>query len=247
MKLLSGSFALAALIALPQMTLAQSAGIGGVASLRKEAARSGQPLTLGDSVFQNETITTGQDSSVRITFLDNTNLAIGSSSRVTLDRFVFTPNPSTQEMTVNISRGAFRFTSGNLDKRAYRINTPTATMGVRGTVCNLDVGSFGTKVTCMEGEATVCSRRTGRCVRVGSGETVTVDARGNITSANTQAAAFTFEEFCAANATLCEGVTRTAGGWFPPSAGFVIPLGFIALGGGLAAIALDNSSNPKSP
>ncbi|MFN3890351.1 MAG: FecR domain-containing protein [Beijerinckiaceae bacterium] len=122
----------------------QGAAVGQVASLRKEAMRSGQPLKLGDAVYSNDVITTGADSSVRITFADQTNLALGPSSRVVLDRFVFTGK---EEFVVSATRGAFRFTSGGLPKSAYKVNTPTSTMGVRGTVVEFHVNSRGARYT----------------------------------------------------------------------------------------------------
>lgn len=120
----------------PLSVAAQSLPVGEVASIRKDAARSGKPLRLGDPVFSNDAITTGVDSSVRVTFRDQTNLAIGPSSRVVLDRFVFTGN---QEFAISATRGAFRFTSGGLSKPAYKVSTPTSTMGVRGTVVEFRV------------------------------------------------------------------------------------------------------------
>ena len=40
--------------------------------------------SLGEAVFQNEVMTTGVDSSLRLTFVDQTNLAMGPVSRLTL-------------------------------------------------------------------------------------------------------------------------------------------------------------------
>ena len=128
----------------PASAHAQSQPVGEVASIRKEAARSGKPLRLGDPVFANDAITTGADSSVRITFRDQTNLALGPSSRVVLDRFVFAGD---QEFAVSATRGAFRFTSGSLNKQAYKVSTPTATMGVRGTVVEFRVDRNGARYT----------------------------------------------------------------------------------------------------
>lgn len=122
----------------------QQAPIGEVASLRKEATRSGKPLKLGDAVYPTDVIATGADSSVRITFVDQTNLALGASSRVTLDRFVFSGE---REFVLTATRGAFRFTSGDMNKSAYKVNTPTSTMGVRGTVVEFHVDSRGAMYT----------------------------------------------------------------------------------------------------
>jgi hypothetical protein len=64
-------------------------------------------------------------------------------------------------MTVNLAKGVFRFTTGALDKKAYEITTPTAAIGVRGTVLNIAVEGTETRVTLVEGQALVCPRRAG--------------------------------------------------------------------------------------
>jgi hypothetical protein len=230
--------------------------IGDVASVRKDAARSGKQVSLGDAVFQNEVMTTGVDSSLRLTFVDQTNLAMGPTSRLRLDKFVY--DALTQEMAVSLTRGAFRFSSGNLDKRAYRIETPTATMGVRGTIVNIAIAADGASTfTSFEGNATVCSRITGQCLEIGPGQSVQVTSSGAIARVNTQV---TFTDYCAANPTLCGSLTQTAGGApIAPSAGLtaapstgLILLGATGVGAltaGVIAISDNGSSNtrPLSP
>ncbi len=75
-----------------------------------------------------------------------------------LDRFVYSGDPGAQKVAVNLAKGVFRFTTGSLDKKAYTINTPTAAIGVRGTVLDIKV-SGQTRVTLVEGQAIVCPRR----------------------------------------------------------------------------------------
>jgi hypothetical protein len=55
----------------------------------------------------------------------------------------------------------FRFTTGALDKKAYEITTPTAAIGVRGTVLDIAVQGPDTRVTRVEGQVLVCPRRAG--------------------------------------------------------------------------------------
>ena len=43
-----------------------------------------------------------------------------------------------------------------MDKNAYSVSTPTAAIGVRGTVLDISVASLKTKVTLREGRAIVC-------------------------------------------------------------------------------------------
>ena len=64
-------------------------------------------------------------------------------------------------MAVNLAKGVFRFTTGALDKKAYTISTPTAAIGVRGTVLDIGVQSALTRVTLREGRALLCPRRPG--------------------------------------------------------------------------------------
>ncbi len=115
------------------------------------------PLKAGDSVFRNELVRTGADSTAKLVFLDSTNLAIGPTSRVTLDQFVYAGEFNGQKMTINLAKGIFRFTTGSLDKKAYEISTPTASIGVRGTVVDIDARSAQTRLTLVEARRS-CAR-----------------------------------------------------------------------------------------
>ncbi len=127
----------------------------------RESAGASAPLVTGDSVFRNETVRTGADSNARLVFLDSTNLGVGPTSSVKLDQFVYVGQWNGQKMTVNLAKSVFRFTTGVLDKKAYEITTPTAAIGVRGTVLDIAVQGPDTRVTLVEGQALVCPRRPG--------------------------------------------------------------------------------------
>ena len=122
------------------------------------------PLKAGNSVFRNELVRTGADSTAKLVFLDSTNLAIGPTSRVALDQFVYAGEVNGQKMTVNLAKGIFRFTTGTLDKRAYTISTSTSVIGVRGTVLDIGVTAARTGVTLVEGMAIICARGGGGCL-----------------------------------------------------------------------------------
>jgi hypothetical protein len=129
-------------------------------------------LRAGIDVFQNEVIHTGPRSASRVLFQDKTNLSIGASSQVTLDRFVYDPDPAKSAVALSIAKGVARFTTGNLPKSSYRITTPTATIGVRGTIITITVADDGTTtISVDEGVATVTSN--GQTVEVNAGMTTT--------------------------------------------------------------------------
>ena len=139
--------------------------IGSTAAAHNDVSRelSGAtgPLGVGDSVYRDEVVRTGADSTAKLVFLDSTNLGVGPVSRVTLDQFVYVGEVNGQKMAVNLAKGVFRFTTGALDKKAYTISTPTAAIGVRGTVLDIGVQGALTRVTLVEGRALVCPRRPG--------------------------------------------------------------------------------------
>src|SRR5713101_910743 len=123
-----------------------------VASVQGAWAGRVRQLSVPDPVFHDELIETAPDAASRLRFQDGTVLSIGPSSRISLDDFVYDPNPSRQRLTITMARGVLRFATGRLDKNAYVIVTPTAVIGVRGTVFTVTVDrDGGTTVTVEEG------------------------------------------------------------------------------------------------
>ncbi|MDF2114739.1 FecR domain-containing protein [Roseiarcaceae bacterium H3SJ34-1] len=224
-----GVLAAAVLAALPGVALAQAQRIGAASSVQNSVSRiSGgatNPLSVGGSVFRNETVATGAASSARLTFLDETNLSIGPTSRVLLNHFVYSENSSAQALAVNLARGAFRFSSGALDVKAYKINTPTATIGVRGTIVDLFISAGRTVMTMVEGQATGCTASGRQCTTVREGETLIIDASG-VHRSGAGGTRFSFQQYCTASAGLC-GNTQFARhlGIKVLSDGTVVPVG----------------------
>jgi hypothetical protein len=110
-------------------------------TLRSEA--SGTTLRAGIDVAQDETIKSGAQSATRVLFQDNTEHEMGENSEVTLDRFVFDPDPAKSKVALALAGGVMRFATGKLPKEDYEFHTPNASLSVRGTVFNLDVSLGG--------------------------------------------------------------------------------------------------------
>jgi hypothetical protein len=192
---------------------------------RELSGASGR-VEAGDPVFLKEIVRTGQESTTKLVFLDSTNLAVGPTSRVVLDRFVFDPSKS-EALAVSLTKGLFRFSTGTLDKSAYSVTTPTASIGVRGTVLDVSVEGDRTRVTLREGRALLCPRRKettfeqqerecakGRskghhsahcdCVDlVNVGQTAQVTNAGGVTHASLGATPVRFASLCSGGGALC--------------------------------------------
>jgi hypothetical protein len=123
------------------------------------------PLRSGSPVHENETVSSGVDSSAQLLLRDKTSLTLGPTSQVTIDKFVYDPRRNSGEAAVNLVKGALRFVSGSQTPEQYSVHTPLASMGVRGTVAETFVSEQGFEVFLLvEGEIDVCVARTCRSV-----------------------------------------------------------------------------------
>jgi hypothetical protein len=122
-----------------------------------ETGNDTRKLVKGEKVFQSEILVTSSDATAEIQLLDKTKLAVGSSARIVLDKFIYDSNAAPGSISINLAKGAFRFITGKSPKTAYEIKTPTASMGVRGTVFDVYVADNGETVVLLhEGGVDVC-------------------------------------------------------------------------------------------
>jgi hypothetical protein len=84
---------------------------------------------------------------VGITFSDNTQVQVNENSRLVIDDFVYDPKSTKGgKLAVNVAAGTVRYASGQIAKnnpQNVALNTPTATIGVRGTDFTATVDELG--------------------------------------------------------------------------------------------------------
>jgi FecR protein len=117
------------------------------------------PVVQGDSVFLDETISSGADSKANLVLDDNSDVTIGPGSTVMLDDFVYSGAKQPGMVAVSLSNGTLRYITGDANKRAYTIWTPTAAIGIRGASLRLKATPTETNVITEEGTAIVCLRK----------------------------------------------------------------------------------------
>jgi hypothetical protein len=115
-------------------TIGQVKVVNGSATVERvghvETAKTGTP------VRQFDTVRTGPDSSIGMTFVDNTVMSLGPNSVLYLDRFVFNPTTHEGRFDSVIRKGTLSVISGKIAKQspdAVSVQTPTSVLGVRGT------------------------------------------------------------------------------------------------------------------
>jgi hypothetical protein len=120
-------------------------------------------LEVEGAVFMGDEIVASPNGLAQIRFIDNTRIVIGPNSRLSIDTFVFNPDHTARQVTINAIKGAFRFISGNSPHQAYSIRTPMIAVGLRGTVVDLNVRAVDSTALFVEGSGTVCDNA-GTCV-----------------------------------------------------------------------------------
>jgi hypothetical protein len=164
---------------------AEAQRIGSVTALTPDAfgtppAQQPDPLDVGMGVVGDELVQTLAAAAVQIRFLDDTDLRIGASSMIVLDRLVYDPDQGVGELVIGIAVGAARFVSGDMSPEGFAIQTPVALIGVRGTDFVVGVLQSGrTTIAVIEGLVIVVPN--GRpAVLVQAGQTITIEPDPNI-------------------------------------------------------------------
>lgn len=130
-----------------------------------------------DPVVRDETLTTTEKGGLLITFADGSELTLGPNSTAVIDEFVY-PGPGQGNATIELVSGVFRFVSGQMDEANIDIDTPVASIGIRGTVVYAAVTSEATVQVTQKGAAYTRSKLTGEIVEVEAGNAVSVDRQG---------------------------------------------------------------------
>ena len=100
--------------------------------------RNGASLdaTPGMQLFMSDKVVSDSGSSAGMVFKDGTLLTVGPSTEIQIRDYLFEPKNSKYEFSVYLAKGTAIYSSGKIGKlspESVKVNTPTATVGVRGT------------------------------------------------------------------------------------------------------------------
>jgi hypothetical protein len=163
-------------VAEPQVgAVAQQEYLGATGTRESGEARD---LVYNETVYANERVDTRVNGATNLVFLDRTNLYVGASSSVVLDKFIYDPNSQKGDVAISFAKGAFRFVTGQIkNKDNVSLKTPTASMVIRGTVLVLFVLADGTsEVNVESGAVDVFVCKSDRPVRVNVGRSLLISS-----------------------------------------------------------------------
>ena len=128
----------AVLVALPSLAAEPAGKVAAVAGqVTAEGADGAVRFLAQDApVFSGDVISTGPGARVRIVFTDSSVIFLRPLSRLVVDEYRHTGDPQQDRSNFTLMRGGFRAVTGAIGQAntdSYRIDTPVATIGIRGT------------------------------------------------------------------------------------------------------------------
>jgi hypothetical protein len=143
-----GALATLALGALLAAQDAYAAGAGEVthisgAVVARKADGQSRILSVKSEVAEGDVIATADNSYARVRFSDGTDAVLRPATQVKIDAFKFQEQrPESDNVVLSLLKGGMRAVTGLLGKRSptsFRVGTPSATIGIRGTTFHAEV------------------------------------------------------------------------------------------------------------
>lgn len=116
---------------------------GTIAQIQRD--RENIPAVLDESIASMDEVET-KNGRLKIKFVDDTLVSLTEHTYMVIDEYVYDPNPSKSKMALNFVSGTARFATGGLGlvpRENIQIQTPTASIGIRGTDFTTTVDELG--------------------------------------------------------------------------------------------------------
>lgn len=175
----TGITVLIASLVLTGPALAQDVGTATAVNPLSEGTRPGTSATtlnVGARIIHNERIHTTPTGSAQLLFTDHSTMSISGNADIVIDDYVYDPGVGNGHMLATISKGALRYVGGQLSHEgAATVETPVATIGIRGGTASIMQTQNGWQVTDHFGVLTI-QNRAGTMLIKRPGFTVTIQS-----------------------------------------------------------------------
>ena len=101
-------------------------------------------LKVADHIFSNDALQTDLNSTLGITFDDETTFSLSANTRIVVDKFVYEEGASGNAASFHVATGTAAFVASLVAKTGdMRVSTDNATLGIRGTTGVVEVPAAG--------------------------------------------------------------------------------------------------------
>ena len=105
------------------------------AAIVQRGAQQLKPVP-GLQLQARDTLVTGKNGRMAVTFIDNTRFAVGPNSSIAVSQFDYDRTRQKGRFVTQVDRGSLAVVSGRIaksDRDAMKVRTPNTLLGVRGT------------------------------------------------------------------------------------------------------------------
>lgn len=115
------------------------------AVVQARLSEAGAGAKVGDPVYRGDVIRTGADGRLGINFADGSSFSLSSNASMEMNEFVYDPDGKDNSTLISLTRGTFTFVAGSVAKTgSMKVDTPAATLGIRGTTPHIEISDDGT-------------------------------------------------------------------------------------------------------
>ena len=140
-----------------------------------------QELLLKDKILKNDQISTLNNSRTQLLLNDETIITIGENSIFKVDEYLFNEEKDSS-LKMNFFNGTFKIISGKIGKlnpNNFKLQTKTASIGIRGTEILLQLEAKKEKFMCTQGTIIVTRKDTNNTTTLNVGESLVIDLTTN--------------------------------------------------------------------
>lgn len=138
------------------------------------------PIYKLNPVLKNAKLETVPSGALEVTFTDGSRLTLGSASSIVVDNYVFAGSQGAGQQTLKMTQGVFRFVSGAMPKDQVRLEMPSVSIGIRGTIVKTKVNGDGSGIIFFEHGHGFIDNGKGQNVPIEEGQMVDVGSDGKI-------------------------------------------------------------------
>ncbi len=124
----------------PHLSFSDNSFVGSIKTIKGECMvitkETTRTAVAGERLLTGDILKTGPNGAMGVIFRDDTMLSLGPGSDLEIDEFVFSPSEGKLSMVTKMMKGTASYLSGKIVKlnpEGARMETPLATIGIRGT------------------------------------------------------------------------------------------------------------------
>jgi VCBS repeat-containing protein len=104
-----------------------------------------EEIKAGDAVLKGDVVMTNDGSAAVLSLIDGTVFNMGASARMVLNELIYDANSTSNSALISLVKGTFTFVGGHVAHTGdMKLDTPVATMGIRGTAGTTTVNADAT-------------------------------------------------------------------------------------------------------